>query len=297
MAVTTVLEAERIRRLHASGVPVARIAQETGFRERRVYAVLQGATKGRPLTARERMELDREAGWSPLCMDAAEWADWQARNPTALDIYSAVARPCEDCLLGFAADMRAAGRCNGEPGGAAVDDDDTTNEEEEMARGPMSDEARARIAAGRRAQIERERAERLAAQQAAVEAVREELERRDASAALDRELDDIEAEAEAATREDPERYNEAEDDFPQRFVYHEGSVDEPNVEAVGEAETALAAGFAAALRPEADSLVLAYRSARELVRQLPLTDPLWDSAHGVREALAYRIADRAADAA
>lgn len=83
----------------------------------------------RRLTARERMAADAAAGWAPACIDADEWAAWRARNPLVGVEADLVARPCEECPLGFAADMRAQGRCNGEPGGVAEPDD---TEEEPM---------------------------------------------------------------------------------------------------------------------------------------------------------------------
>lgn len=75
-------------------------------------------SQGRPLTKREQFDEDRRTGWAPACMDADEWGDWRAANPFTGRMAEQVARPCEDCLLGFAADMRAIGRCNGTPGGA-----------------------------------------------------------------------------------------------------------------------------------------------------------------------------------
>jgi hypothetical protein len=73
---------------------------------------------------RQQFERDAASGWMPLCMDPDEWAEWRRTNPIGLTATSAVARPCADCLLGFAADMRALGRCNGTPGGAAVDEEE-----------------------------------------------------------------------------------------------------------------------------------------------------------------------------
>lgn len=67
--------------------------------------------------------------WAPLCMSDAEWRDWQALNP----FYSkhnplvrksdVAARPCADCPLGYAAEMRAQGRCNGTPAGVQDDEE------------------------------------------------------------------------------------------------------------------------------------------------------------------------------
>lgn len=69
------------------------------------------------LTPREQFEEDGRTGWRALCMDGLEWAAWRVLNPLVGKYGDMAARPCTDCLLGFAADMRAIGRCNGEPGG------------------------------------------------------------------------------------------------------------------------------------------------------------------------------------
>lgn len=66
---------------------------------------------------RQRAEADRATGWAAACMEPAEWALWQA----LIRPDEQVARPCDECPLGFAADMRGVGRCNGEPGGVAED--------------------------------------------------------------------------------------------------------------------------------------------------------------------------------
>lgn len=68
--------------------------------------------------------------WAPLCMDEDEWAGWRRHNERlAVAQYGdtkRAQRPCEDCPLGHAADMRALGRCNGEPGG--IEDEEETVE-------------------------------------------------------------------------------------------------------------------------------------------------------------------------
>jgi len=341
MAMTTAPEAERIRELHGSGLSVAAIAERTGFKARRVYAIVQGATRGRPLTARERMARDREAGWAPLCMDAAEWADWQASNP--LRVRGAVSRPCADCLLGFAADMRAAGRCNGSPGSDGGEADDhlvptttTAEEDDDMAaRGPMSDEARQRIAAGRRAQIDRDRAQRERDERSAARlgielppivvegtgaaafdaAVQRALEGsgvevhtsftpsepepytdandvdfgEGAPNAADREMDD----------DDPvdgsPAYDESEDDFPQRFAPEETALPtEPNVVPIGASRAAeILLGLSKPhVCPEPDVLLEAYREVRAFAEADPHA-----TVSELRDQMARRIADRAADAA
>lgn len=62
--------------------------------------------------------------WTPLCMDADELAHWQNSNDCMPD-YGGLhaATPCTDCTLGYAAEMRAIGKCNGVPGGAEEDDE------------------------------------------------------------------------------------------------------------------------------------------------------------------------------
>lgn len=48
-------------------------------------------------------------------MEPEELAGWNRLN-LQVAASTRAARPCEDCPLTFAAEMRAAGRCNGEPG-------------------------------------------------------------------------------------------------------------------------------------------------------------------------------------
>lgn len=55
-------------------------------------------------------------------MEPDEWDLWVARNPRHLGAKVAD-RPCADCPLGFAAEMRAIGRCNGEPQGHEEESD------------------------------------------------------------------------------------------------------------------------------------------------------------------------------
>lgn len=55
----------------------------------------------------------------PACMDDDEYAGW-----TRLNVASRTASPCDDCLAGFAADMRAIGRCDGTPLGYEDDEED-----------------------------------------------------------------------------------------------------------------------------------------------------------------------------
>lgn len=65
----------------------------------------------------------------PACMDADEYALWERGNGVmngtrnGARVYTGRAEsPCDGCPLGYAADMRAVGRCNGTPG--AVEEDE-----------------------------------------------------------------------------------------------------------------------------------------------------------------------------
>ena len=53
--------------------------------------------------------------WAPLCMEPDEWADWQRLNPRLSTGFTD--RPCTDCPVTYAREMRGLGRCNGTPGG------------------------------------------------------------------------------------------------------------------------------------------------------------------------------------
>lgn len=124
--VVTAPQAEEVRLLRSGRLRPIEIAAVTGLSVRTVQAVLAGAITGRPLSARDQFEEDARTGWAPLCMNADEWAEWRRTNPLGLS-NGAIARPCEDCLLGFAADMRAGDSCNGAPGG--VHPEEETEEE------------------------------------------------------------------------------------------------------------------------------------------------------------------------
>lgn len=57
-------------------------------------------------------------------MDPGEWSEWRALNPRLTYAATEPAeRPCADCPLGYAAEMRAVGRCNGTPGWVAEEDE------------------------------------------------------------------------------------------------------------------------------------------------------------------------------
>lgn len=77
--------------------------------------------------------------FTPACMDAAELALWTAANRRATGggvrrFRDDAPTPCHDCTLGYAADMRALGRCNGTPGGVEEDEMDMTTAIAEAAQ-------------------------------------------------------------------------------------------------------------------------------------------------------------------
>jgi hypothetical protein len=59
---------------------------------------------------------------APACMTAAEWVGWRRHNDHAQS--NRAPSPCFDCPLGFAADMRAIGMCDGKPDGVPEEDDE-----------------------------------------------------------------------------------------------------------------------------------------------------------------------------
>lgn len=69
--------------------------------------------------------------WVAACMEPDEWEAWQVSN-RRIAVSGRAPRPCSDCPLGFAAEMRSVGRCNGSPNG--VDD----HEEDEMPDDPQA---------------------------------------------------------------------------------------------------------------------------------------------------------------
>lgn len=110
--------AARIRALGAVGKSVTAIAIETGAAPRTVKAVLD--RKASPF---EIAEQDRLSGWAPLCMDLDAWSHWRRTNPRSTTAADYAPRPCTDCPIGFAAEQRALGRCNGTPGWRPPADD------------------------------------------------------------------------------------------------------------------------------------------------------------------------------
>lgn len=82
-----------------------------------VVRIAQGRIKGKTT-----WPADSAAAWEPTCMDADDWAAWQAMN-RSLGKENQAPRPCTDCLAGYAAEMRAVGRCNGQPAGDHREED------------------------------------------------------------------------------------------------------------------------------------------------------------------------------
>ena len=62
--------------------------------------------------------------WTPACMDAPEWAGWQKANRSISATSERLTRPCDECPLGFALEMRQIDRCNGTPSGAPEDEEE-----------------------------------------------------------------------------------------------------------------------------------------------------------------------------
>ncbi len=62
--------------------------------------------------------------WAPLCMEPDELARWQEMRDRATTHHDRAARPCRDCLVEAAAEMRAVERCNGTPRGDEIMDDE-----------------------------------------------------------------------------------------------------------------------------------------------------------------------------
>lgn len=54
--------------------------------------------------------------WTPDCMSAEDYADWQRHNDRLQNSKSRAERPCEDCPASFASEMLSLGKCNGVPG-------------------------------------------------------------------------------------------------------------------------------------------------------------------------------------
>jgi hypothetical protein len=98
----------------ANDSPVV-LAERFGLSAAQISRIRSGVS--RPMTRRQEAEQVRAGAWRAECMDDEEWARWVETNPIAGFQDATIApRPCTDCPLGFAAEMRAEGRCNGSPG-------------------------------------------------------------------------------------------------------------------------------------------------------------------------------------
>lgn len=83
---------------------------------------VRGIERGR-VTGKALAPADVAERWRAACMTADEWTAWQDTN-RRINQGSQAPRPCSDCTLGFAAEMRAEGRCNGSPAGAEHDEEE-----------------------------------------------------------------------------------------------------------------------------------------------------------------------------
>lgn len=61
--------------------------------------------------------------WRPGCMADDEYAGWQEMNRQVTRLSDRAPRPCADCMLGYAVEMRSLSRCNGTPAGVEEDTD------------------------------------------------------------------------------------------------------------------------------------------------------------------------------
>lgn len=125
--------AERNAAIRASIEPAGALARHYGISEAHVSRIRQDAPK--PLSRRQELEAVAAGAWRAACMDDDEWAHWVSTNPTSMQESELAPRPCTDCPLGFAAEMRALGRCNGTPG-AVQPREDEEDEPMEAPRDP-----------------------------------------------------------------------------------------------------------------------------------------------------------------
>jgi hypothetical protein len=75
--------------------------------------------------------------WSPACMDADEFEAWAEANRRMTYRADRASRPCADCTLGYASEMRAVGRCNGSPAGVEEDLMDELEQARPLRRLPV----------------------------------------------------------------------------------------------------------------------------------------------------------------
>ncbi len=75
--------------------------------------------------------------WSPACMADDEYAGWAKMNARITGHSQRAKRPCADCTLGYASEMRAVGRCNGTPG--SIEKEPEMEQPENVAPPPQPD--------------------------------------------------------------------------------------------------------------------------------------------------------------
>lgn len=75
--------------------------------------------------------------WTPACMADDEYAAWAEMNSRMTSRSERAKRPCADCTLGYASEMRAVGRCNGTPAG--VEEEETMEQPPEVHLRPSRD--------------------------------------------------------------------------------------------------------------------------------------------------------------
>jgi hypothetical protein len=106
-------QVDGIRAAIAGGMAIVAAATEYSLPITTIRAIASGRLTGRPVPPAELAER-----WRAACMTPKEWAAWQDTNRRISNHTDQAPRPCSDCTLGFAADMRAVDRCNGSPAGA-----------------------------------------------------------------------------------------------------------------------------------------------------------------------------------
>lgn len=117
--VTRKLTMDQVEEIRASKDTLAQLAERFGAGITTIRLARSGWLEGTPSSE----------PFIPLCMTPDELADWDKHNRTAAFAAHGAARtPCEDCLLGYALEMRAIGKCNGTPGAAADVEDDEPEE-------------------------------------------------------------------------------------------------------------------------------------------------------------------------
>lgn len=118
-------QVEEIRVALAAGMAPDAAALEYALPVTTIRAIASGRVTGRVVPPAELAER-----WRAACMTRDEWTAWQDANRRLTNQRAQAPRPCSDCTLGFAADMRAVGRCNGSPAG-------TDHQQEENDVDPM----------------------------------------------------------------------------------------------------------------------------------------------------------------